>query len=282
MSTATLIQPLPTLPILDLDHPGAQDQDYRKRRELITTAAVEFHAQSTLTQSPSIPLIQYTKEEHHVWQHVYKKLKPLHDKHACSLYNQGRTLLNLPTDHIPQLANLSEQLQQISNFHLEPIHGLVDARIFLAKLAHNTMLCTQYIRHPSKPEFTPEPDIIHEVLGHVPLFTNPQLNHISQLIGRAAITATETQLTALTRLYWYTIEYGLINEHNEIKALGAGLLGGLHDLQNAFSGNAILKPFNMQEIINTDFNYSFEQPHFFVIPSLDVLQKETEILIESF
>ena len=119
MSTATLIQPLPTLPILDLDHPGAQDQDYRKRRELITTAAVEFHAQSTLTQSPSIPLIQYTKEEHHVWQHVYKKLKPLHDKHACSLYNQGRTLLNLPQNHIPQLAHLSERGELIEGCGFE-------------------------------------------------------------------------------------------------------------------------------------------------------------------
>ncbi|OGI65694.1 hypothetical protein A2642_04140 [Candidatus Nomurabacteria bacterium RIFCSPHIGHO2_01_FULL_39_10] len=278
MSSATLIQPLHTLPILDLDHPGAHDQEYRKRREIITNAALEFHAQ----QSLSLPLVEYTTEEHKVWQHVYKKLKHLHDKHASSLYNQGRTLLNLPQNHIPQLAHLSEQLQQLSNFHLEPIHGLVDARIFLSKLANNTMLCTQYIRHPSKPEFTPEPDIIHEVLGHVPLFTNPQLNKISQLIGKAAISATKSQLLSLTRLYWYTIEYGLIKEHNQIKALGAGLLGGIHDLQNAFSGHAIHKPFNMQEIINTDFNYSFEQPHFFVIPSLDNLQTETEQLIKSF
>ncbi len=179
MSTTTLIQPLHTLPILDLNHPGANDKDYRNRREIITTAALEFHAQPTQIQPNSIPLIQYTREENQVWQHVYKKLQPLHQKHACSLYKDGRLLLNLPENHIPQLAQLSQQLQQLSNFHLEPIHGLVDARIFLSKLASNTMLCTQYIRHPSKPEFTPEPDIIHEVLGHVPLFTNNQLNHIS-------------------------------------------------------------------------------------------------------
>ncbi len=276
--TTTSTQPLHTLPILDLDHPGAHDIEYRKRREQITKAAITFHAEEKSTPS----FVHYTKEEHQVWQHVYNKLKPLHDKHACSLYKQGRILLNLPQDHIPQLADLSQQLQQLSNFQLQPIHGLVDARIFLSKLAGNTMLCTQYIRHSSKPEFTPEPDIIHEVLGHVPLFTNKQLNHISQVIGNAAITATEPQLLSLTRLYWYTIEYGLILEHNKIKALGAGLLGGLHDLQNAFSGSAIIKPFNIQEIIATDFNYSFAQPHFFVIPSLDVLEKETEELIESF
>ncbi len=282
MTSTPLQQPLNTLPILDLDHPGANDVEYRKRREQITKASIQFHTESTPSLSKPIPNVHYTPEEHKVWQHVYKKLKPLQEKYACSLYKQGRLLLNLPENHIPQLADLRNQLKLISNFQLEPIPGLIQPRIFLSKLANNTMLCTQYIRHPSKPEFTPEPDIIHEVLGHIPLFTNLQLNHISQIIGHAAITATESQLLSLTRLYWYTIEYGLIEEHGQIKALGAGLLGGLHDLQNAFSGNVIIKPFNMQEIITTDFNYSFEQPHFFVIPSLDILKIETEKLIANF
>lgn len=271
-------QPLTTLPILDLDHPGAHDIGYRKRREQITTAAITFHQSS----SKSIPIVHYTPEEHKVWQHVFTELLPLHKKYASTIYKKGRKLLNLPKHQIPQLSEISTRLEQLNNFRLEPIHGLIDARIFLSKLAENTMLCTQYIRHHSKPKFTPEPDIIHEVLGHLPLFTKNQLNRISSLLGQAAITATEQQLIWLTRLYWYTIEYGLIKEHNQIKALGAGLLGGITDLTNAFSGNALLKPFNIQEVINTDFNYSFEQPVFFVIPSLEMLEKEVEEFVKRF
>ena len=306
--TAQLIlppQPLPslsqspaTLPILDLDHPGANDPNYRKRRETITSQALAFHSTPSSSTAPfsspssfssttvlscasSIPLIDYTTEEHRIWQHVYAKLTILHAKHASSFYQQGIKQLNISPNHIPQLRHLSQQLQQLNGFRLEPIHGLVEPRHFLTKLAHNIMLCTQYIRHSSKPEFTPEPDIIHEVLGHVPLFTNIELNQFSQLLGKAALNANQEQLTALTRLYWYTIEYGLINENGQIKAFGAGLLGGIQDLTNACSGKAIIKPFNISEIINTDFNYSFEQPHFFVIPSFAILQEETKKWLES-
>ncbi len=271
---------LSTLPILDLDHPGANDPDYRRRRDEIVTKAITFH-----TTGPSqrvVPLIEYTSKENEVWHHVSQKLSTLHEKWACSLYKEGRKIINLPTDRVPQLRDLNRELMRISGFQLEPIHGLVSAREFMMKLGEGIMLCTQYIRHHSKPEFSPEPDIIHEVFGHVPMFVHPKIIALNRLIGQAARTATEEQLLWLNRLYWYSIEYGLIMEQGEMKAFGAGLLGGIKDCTNAFSGNCVIKPFTIQEVIKTDYNYSFEQPHFFVIPSLEWLHTEIENFIKSF
>jgi len=267
-----------TLPVLDLDHPGAQDPAYKKRREQIAMAAVEFHQSS----QKKIPFIKYTPEEHAVWRHVLQKLKPLHEKWACSWYKEGWRKMNIREEHIPQIREVSTQLEQINGFSLEPIHGLVQPREFLIKLSQNVMLCTQYIRHPSKPEFTPEPDIIHEVLGHVPMFTHPDINELQQMIGKAAMTATEQQLEWLNRIYWFTIEYGLICEQGDIKAFGAGLLGGIKDLTNALSGKARITLFDLKTVITTDYNYSCEQPQFFVMESLEQTKEEIRRFIESF
>ena len=114
------------------------------------------------------------------------------------------------------------------------------------------------------------------------MFVHPEIIALNKLIGKAARTATEEQLLWLNRLYWYSIEYGLIMENGEMKAFGAGLLGGIKDCTNAFSENCVIKPFTIAEVIETDYNYSFEQPHFFVIPSLEWLHKEIEIFIKSF
>ena len=269
-----------TLPILDLDHPGAHDSAYTQRREQIAFAAKEFHLSDPATRE--IPLIDYTKEEHGVWRHICQTLKPLQEQFACSWYQEGRQKIFIPTNRLPHIRDLSKQMEKLCGFKLEPVHGLVTAREFLSKLADDTMLCTQYIRHPSKPEFTPEPDIVHEIIGHLPMLTNPELRAFSHMIGTAARRATEEQMVWLSRLYWYTIEFGLIEENGKIKAFGAGLLGGIQDLTRALSRQASIKPFEMEEVIGTDYNYSFEQPVFFVISSFEFLRKETEQLLTSF
>ena len=130
--------------------------------------------------------------------------------------------------------------------------------------------------------FTPEPDIIHEVLGHVPTFTDERMIAFQRMIGKAARTATEEELEKLSRLYWFTVEYGLILENGEPKAFGAGLLGGIQDLTNAMTRNIPLQTFTMEEVIKTDYNYSLKQPRFFVFLSLPFLHQETKNLIAGF
>ena len=328
---STLI--LETLPILDLDHPGSNDQEYRIRRAIIAKAAIDFHREKRLKRregdkkatkgsketresnkgtreghkyasegnkeakksdehieeynevehdkEQQIPTITYTTEEHQTWEIINKTLTPLHQKWACEIYLEGRKKVTIDPHRIPQLQDLN-QILKLFNFRLEPVHGLVLPRIFLQEVGNGTMLCTQYIRHPSNPFFTPEPDVVHEILGHVPMFTSQEVNELQIIIGKAANKATEQQLTALNRLYWYSIEYGLIEEQGEIKAFGAGLLGGIKDLTNAMTGQCIIKPFTIKEVIATDYNYSFEQPHFFVIQSLPMLVENVKNFIKEW
>lgn len=268
-------EPKQLLAILDLDHPGANDPLYRKRRQEIADAAKEYRL-----DTDSIPVISYTNEENNTWQSVNILLNQLHPSRACSMYLNARKQLPIDSIRVPQMKELSTTLHNIHGFTLGPIEGLVDSRTFLSQLAEKRMLCTQYIRHHSRPTFTPEPDAIHEFIGHVPMFTNKDVVTFSQLIGEGAKRANEQQLVELERLYWFTLEYGLIEEQGKPKAFGAGLLGGIEDMDNAFKPNADIRKFDLTEIINTDYNYSFLQQRYFIIPSFEFLREETRKLID--
>ena len=182
-----------------------------------------------------IPEINYSKEEHEAWSLVWKNLIPLHKKHACDEYLEAFELFqkhcNFSENKIPSFEPISQFLKQRTGFVLNPVAGLLSGRDFLNALAFRVFFSTQYIRHPSKPLYTPEPDIVHEVLGHVPLFANPDFADFSQEIGLASIGASDEQLIKLLRCYWYSVEFGLCRQGKDIKAYGAGLLSSIGELE---------------------------------------------------
>lgn len=261
---------------LDLDHPGANDADYRTRRDHIAALAKNFRETHVITD------VNYTPEEQKVWQIVATKLEEIQAKRASEFYLEAKRKLDISTEHIPQLSELNKKLKALSNFRLAPIEGLVETRAFLSWLSYRTMLCTQYIRHTSRPEYTPEPDIVHEAIGHIPNFTNKDFADFSQFIGHGARIATDEQLEELGRLYWFTVEYGLIEEHGEIKAFGAGLLSSFGELEHAFTDEVERRPFDLKQVINTTYSYSDMQPVLYVIPSYSYLKEVTRKYIESF
>jgi phenylalanine-4-hydroxylase len=158
---------------------------------------------------------------------------------------------------------------------------LIEPKIFLSGLADHIMYCTQYIRHSSRPEYTPEPDIVHEVIGHVPMFADPDFVTLSLMVGRAAVEARDNQITILDRLYWYTLEFGLIEERAGTRAYGAGLLSSFGELSHAFTPEVEHRLFNMEEVASTPYNYSDMQPLLFVVPSFSYLCSEVESLLKS-
>ena len=263
---------------LALDHPGANDTAYRTRRDYIASLSKRFR------EDPQHQIIdvEYTPEEQKVWQIVATKLEEIQAKRASSFYLEAKRKLGISTERIPQLSEMNKRLKELCNFRLAPIEGLVETRAFLSWLSYRTMLCTQYIRHTSRPEYTPEPDIVHEAIGHIPNFTNCDFADFSQFIGHGARIATDEQLEELGRLYWFTVEFGLVQEGDEIKAFGAGLLSSFGELENAFTEAVERRPFDLKEVINQDYDYSEMQPILYVIPSYSYLKETTRQYIESF
>ncbi len=264
-----------TLPI---DHPGAHDPEYRARRNYIAHLAANYRHDPLHV----IPEINYTSEEIAVWRNVYRQLEKGQQRRACSFYLQAKQNLGISGAAIPQIKNLSVKLNSFTGFRLAPIEGLVETRAFLSRLEKRTMLCTQYVRHHSRPDYTPEPDIVHEAIGHIPTFTIPDFADFSELVGYGARIADEQQLIELGRLYWWTVEFGLIEEGSEIKAFGAGLLSSFSELENCFQPKIPKTKFNLKEVINTEFDYSMMQPVLFIIPSYAYLKEVTRRFIASF
>ncbi|MDQ3132122.1 MAG: phenylalanine 4-monooxygenase [Acidobacteriota bacterium] len=261
---------------LDLDHPGANDVEYRTRRDYIASLAKKFRETGVITN------VEYTPEEQKVWRYVADELEEIQAKHASKFYLQAKKDLGISNERIPQLTEMNKRLRALSNFRLAPIEGLVETRAFLSWLSWRTMLSTQYIRHTSRPEYTPEPDIVHESIGHIPMFTNRNFADFSQFIGHGARVASDEQLEELGRLYWFTVEFGLVEEDGETKAYGAGLLSSFGELENAFTDNVERRPFDLEQVIKTDYSYSDMQPILYVIPSYEFLKETTRKYIESF
>src|SRR5688572_33313891 len=168
--------------------------------------------------------------------------------------------------------------------HLVPAEGPLAYRTFYGYIAKRGFPVTQFIRHGSHPEFTPEPDMIHDCLGHVPSLMNHDYAEALVLIGRAAMaTPDPLKVLALKRFSWYSIEFGLIEEAGETKVFGAGILSSTGEIPfSLFSKEVRRKPFVTDEVIETDYDPSRMQDHLFVIPSFAWLRAEIEGLVRRF
>ncbi|CAD7958761.1 unnamed protein product [Amoebophrya sp. A120] len=218
--------------LIDEDHPGFQDESYKKRRQDIAEQAASYK------HGEKIPHTEYTAEEIRVWNAVYDKLTDLHQKWACDEYNAVFPELAKEAGYgpkqIPQLHDISEYCFSKTGFRLRPVCGLLSARDFLNALAFRTFCSTQYIRHGGNPFYTPEPDICHELIGHVPLLADPDFADFTQRVGLASLGASDEEIVKLASIYWFTVEFGLVRggkDNKEVKAMGAGILSSFGEME---------------------------------------------------
>jgi phenylalanine-4-hydroxylase len=275
----TIIEP-PDVAEFELDpgSPAVDDLAYvQRRRDLF--ALCRRHRLERLGP----PLIEYNAEETRIWREVSPKLDALHRKHACGSYLQAKDTLGISADEIPQLRLLSDRLLAETRMHLVPAEGPIPYRIFYSYIAERGFPVTQFIRHGSHPEFTPEPDMIHDCLGHVPPLMNRDYAELLTLIGKAAYTTTDPlQVLALKRFSWFSIEFGLIAEEGETKVFGAGILSSTGEIPFSLSDQVVRRPFVTDEVIATDYDPSRMQDKLFIIPSYAFLRREAETLVRRF
>jgi phenylalanine-4-hydroxylase len=273
----TIIEP-PDAAELELEpgHPGLGDAGYVQRRKDLF-ALCRKHRLNRLGP----PLIDYSAEETRIWREVSPKLDELHRKYACQIYLKAKDALGISATEIPQLRVLSDRVQRETNMHLVPAEGPLPYRTFYSYIAERGFPVTQFIRHGSHPEFTPEPDMIHDCLGHVPPLMNHDYAEVLTLIGKAAFTTPDPlQVLALKRFSWFSIEFGLMEEAGDTKVFGAGILSSTGEIPfSLFSKDVKRRPFVTDEVIETDYDPSRMQDHLFIIPSFAWLRREIEGLV---
>jgi len=250
-------------PTLPPGHPGEGDPVYIARRSALSSLVA-----SAGLPGAALPEVQYTESETEVWRAVMDRLGDLHERHAASAYLQGFRRLGMSASRPQAPGPLAERLKEQTGFGLVLTDGLLDARVFLTHLGERRQPCTVYLRHGSRPDYTPEPDLVHEAVGHAPMLTDPEAASLNEVIGQAAAHASARQLQALLRLYWFTLEFGLIEERGGLRAYGAGLLSSFGELPHAFSDAVDRRAFRLEEVIAQDYAHDRMQEVLFVVPSL--------------
>lgn len=254
----------PPVALYDLppDHPGIGDSAYRSRRAAIAAVG------ETYRSGDAIPDVDYSPEEDAVWASVSTQLADQHREHACAEYRSGAARLLLPPDRVPQLREVDARTRALTEFAIEPVPGLVPTRVFYGALARRTFLATQYIRHHSVPSYTPEPDIVHEIIGHANMLGSTVLADLYEAAGQASMRAeTDDGLEFFSRVFWFTLEFGVLREDGRLKAYGAGILSSFGEL-TAYR-NATVVPWDLYAMGTRAYDITHYQPVLYLAPTFE-------------
>lgn len=271
MSPSTELLEVDVVPApLPPGHPGETDRGYRLRRAEITRAVENARTSRGLAQ------IAPTPGERALFATILSRLLPLHEQFASASYLEGFDRLGFSDFTLPSAEDLNARLQRETGFSVAMTDGLLDPRVFLTHLASFEQPCTAYLRHSSRPDYTPEPDLIHEAIGHMPLLIHPGVARVARTIGEAARNADEELLQALLRIYWFTLEFGLVRERTGLRAYGAGLLSSAGELPHAFSDRVHRRPFDLDAIVRQDYAHDRMQDVLFVADRFEQIEEAVD------
>ena len=246
--------------VLPADHPGVSDPAYQARRAAIAAVGRRYQ------RGEPIPDVVYVPEEDDVWRTVSAELARLHKDYACEEYQRGAARLALPADRVPQLREVDARVSELTGFRIQPVPGLVATRVFYGALSERHFLSTQYVRHHSVPFYTPEPDIVHEIIGHANMLASPVLADLYERAGHASVRAgSDAALEFFSRVFWFTLEFGVVWEGDELRAYGAGLLSSYGEIQEF--RQAEIRPFDIGAMGTLDYDITRYQPVLFAAPS---------------
>lgn len=237
----------------------------------------------------SQPYEQYSEENHESWRRLYSRIRPRWERYANDHFLAGIEALHLPADRIPRLADVNARLQPLTGFQARPVSGYVPGFLFFDCLRRREFPTTITIRPADRMDYLPEPDIFHDVAGHVPMHTEKAFADVLVRFGDCAHTAVEMTagirdygvrvqkltsiIRALSRFFWFTVEFGLMRgKRGEIVAYGSGLLSSYGELQHAIESDEVQRyPVQLEWLINQGAEIDHYQPLLFIVDSFDHL-----------
>jgi phenylalanine-4-hydroxylase len=212
----------------------------------------------------------YTDEQHNVWAELLGRMLPELERHAAREYLDGFEIIGLQRDHLPNLPSISARLSPRTGWTSTPVSGFLPAPVFFEMLASRLFPTTIWLRKRNSLEYTPEPDIFHDVFGHVPMHAHPVFADFLAHYGRVCSRVENADvLEKLGRLFWYTVEFGLIRERNGIKIYGSGLISSHGECRNVMEGHCAVHDFSLREVLNTPVKVDELHKLLFAVSSFD-------------
>ncbi len=255
-----------------MEEGGRLDDSCARRRKQISAA---IRRAGGLNSNP----VAYSAEEDLLWGTMVSKLNALHPCVASSSYLRAKERLPLPAHHTPRVGDLGQRLNNSTGFRLLPVDGLTPVVDFYGRFADDIFSTALYLRCPSRPHYSPEPDMLHELVGHVVMLSDPLFADLYRLFGEAANNATSEQdLQAISRVFWFTMETGLVQEDGRAKAYGAALLSSSGELANL--STYPVEKFSIQEMIESDYDISTYQGKLFMARSVDEMASEVSSFLK--
>lgn len=213
----------------------------------------------------------YTPEQHATWAELVRRCMPQLRQHACQEYLDGFQQIGLKEDSIPDLAAVSAKLEPRTGWNSTPVSGFLPTDAFFEMLAARRFPATIWLRDRKSLEYTPEPDIFHDVFGHVPMHAHPVFADFLYEYGRACheMMDRKDDLERMGRLFWFTVEFGVIRQHGEIKVYGSGLISSHGECTHVIEHGPEIRDFNLEQVLDHTFSISEMQPVLYAVESFE-------------
>ena len=251
---------------LGAGHPGINDPVYRKRRNQIAASALSWRP------GEPVPHVAYTDDEDEIWRRVSAELEVKHERYAVREFLEAKAATGLPVDRVPQLDEVTACLAPLTGFTYHPAPGMVPLLEFYGSLGRGIFHSTQYVRHPSQPLYTPEPDIIHEVIGHGNMLGSPRFAALKRAAGEATVRVeTDAARQAIADVFWFTLEFGVMYEGGDLRAYGAGILSSYGEIEEFRSME--IRPLDVATMASVEYDITSYQRVLFAASSLGQLEE---------
>lgn len=237
------------------------------------TAKTQYVAKQANTDGE----LHWTSDENQVWEKLVTRQWGNVRSKACDEYLSGLDILDLPTNRVPQLNDINRVLEPCSGWRCKGVPALISFDTFFKLLASKQFPVATFIRSVNEMDYLQEPDIFHEIFGHCAMLTHPAFAEFTQKYGELGLGASHEDRVFLARLYWFTVEFGLLTSNGGYKVYGGGILSSPGETDYAFSNKPIIKPFDIVDVLRTPYRIDIMQPIYFAIDSIDTLFSLTKI-----